>query len=29
MKFKGNNLHTYMKAAWNTNQMQHSDVNLK
>lgn len=29
MKFKGSDLHTYMKATWNTNQMQHSDVKLK
>jgi len=29
MKFKGNNLHTYTKTTWNTNQMQHSDVELK
>jgi len=29
MKFKGCNLHTYMKTTWNTNQMQHTDIKYK
>ena len=29
MRFKGYNLHTYIKAKWNTNQMHHTGVKYK